>query len=172
MPEGASLDEWEDGSVAITGAKGEFLGGFNAPWAKTAQGRAVPTRYEVEGNTLVQEVDHRALPESAYPVVADPWLGRDLMHQPWVTQDPRGYVINVDPTGWGRAWSGPAAHFAHTSEMRTKLGTQGHLLTPTIEEQLRCHVAFNPFEWGTYNLESWRPWVAWSQQAWPAQCNP
>ncbi|MDI3422540.1 hypothetical protein [Streptomyces luteolus] len=121
MPEGASLDEREDGSVAITGAKGEFLGGFNAPWAKTAQGGAVPTCYEVEGNTLVQEVDHRALPESVHPVVADPWLGRDLMYQPWVMQDPRGYVINVDPT---------------------------------------------------YNLESWRPWVKWSRQAWPARCNP
>lgn len=35
-------------------------------------GKAVPTRYVVEGDTLTQIVNHKGLADVAYPVVADP----------------------------------------------------------------------------------------------------
>lgn len=38
-------------------------------WATDADGRPVPTHFEIEGDTLVQVVDHAG---AAYPVVADP----------------------------------------------------------------------------------------------------
>ena len=47
------------------------VGALSAPWAFDATGRPVPTRYRIEGTTVVQEVDH-ALPGVVYPVVADP----------------------------------------------------------------------------------------------------
>jgi hypothetical protein len=49
------------------------LGVIAAPWARDANGRAIPTRYEIQGTTLVQVVDHRR-PGVVYPVVADPNL--------------------------------------------------------------------------------------------------
>ncbi|MFE7196542.1 hypothetical protein [Microbacterium oxydans] len=49
---------------------GEVLGSFAAPWAKDSAGKDVPTRYELNGQTLTQVVDHDS--SSTYPVVADP----------------------------------------------------------------------------------------------------
>ncbi|MEU8515602.1 hypothetical protein AB0C76_29100 [Kitasatospora sp. NPDC048722] len=42
---------------------------ISAPWAYDANGRALPTRYTVDGDTVTQHVDTRG---AAFPVVADP----------------------------------------------------------------------------------------------------
>lgn len=67
-----------DGSVSLTIAaedEGEgailVVGAIAAPWAVDANGNVVPTRYRVDGATLVQEVDHLA-GNYTYPIVADP----------------------------------------------------------------------------------------------------
>lgn len=63
-----------DGTVILTDAadpNGEPVGLVEAPWAKDATGKDVPTRYVVEGATLVQHVDHQS-GDYEYPVVADP----------------------------------------------------------------------------------------------------
>ncbi len=61
-----------DGSVAVlNGAK--QVGIIAPAWAIDAAGRAVPTRYQVSGNSLTQAVD--AAPETVFPVVADPTYG-------------------------------------------------------------------------------------------------
>lgn len=47
-----------------------------APWATDADGRAVPTRYEIRGDELFQVVSSSA--STSYPIVADPtwqWTG-------------------------------------------------------------------------------------------------
>lgn len=69
VPAGASLQASDAGAVVVDAA-GEVLGTFAAPWAKDADGRDVPTRYEVHGATLTQVVEHDA--DFAYPIVADP----------------------------------------------------------------------------------------------------
>ncbi|MEV7601346.1 hypothetical protein AB0O91_28665 [Kitasatospora sp. NPDC089797] len=72
LPEGARLVPLDGGAVAAVAADGRtVLGGFAAPWAEDADGRTVPTRYRVEGDTLVQTVD--VGPGTAFPVTADPW---------------------------------------------------------------------------------------------------
>ncbi|MFF5253510.1 DNRLRE domain-containing protein [Streptomyces leeuwenhoekii] len=48
----------------------EQVGFFEAPWAKDANGDAVPTRYEVQDGYLVQSVDFTE--STAFPVVIDP----------------------------------------------------------------------------------------------------
>jgi hypothetical protein len=69
-----------DGGAVVTDADGTVLLAAAAPWATDAEGAAVPTRYEVDGSTLTQVVDHTAV-DAAYPVVADPiWLA------PWVVK--------------------------------------------------------------------------------------
>ncbi len=56
--------------VLLLGPNDELLTTFDPAWAKDANGAPVPTRYEIEGNTLVQVVDFTA--DTAFPVVADP----------------------------------------------------------------------------------------------------
>jgi hypothetical protein len=73
VPDGASLAQDHNGTVAIVDADGSPLRVFGAAWAKDAHGLPVPTHYEVRGNTLTQVVDFTA--NTAFPVVADPSTG-------------------------------------------------------------------------------------------------
>lgn len=67
-----------DGSVSLEVTSGESTlildGVVKAPWAYDAEGSPVPTHFEVDGESLVQVVDHTAR-EFVYPVVADPEWG-------------------------------------------------------------------------------------------------
>ncbi|WP_158297050.1 hypothetical protein [Zhihengliuella sp. ISTPL4] len=58
----------DNGTVSISNAT-SFLGGIDAPWAVDADGRSLPTHYEVSGSTLTQIVDTTG---ASFPVVADP----------------------------------------------------------------------------------------------------
>ncbi len=72
-----SLEASDDGSIDVRGADGQVVGEIAAPWAVDATGNPVATHYEVEGNVVVQVVDHTST-DVTYPVVADPtvhWWG-------------------------------------------------------------------------------------------------
>ena len=171
VPDGASLVLDEDGAVQIIGADGKFIGGVAPAWAVDAKGAAVPTRFEVAGATLTQVIDHRGGGFS-YPIVADPWLGQDLYYQPWITFSWQGYAVNVQPTGWGVVWAGPALWWAHRDEVVTKLGSQWWRWTNTIQEQFYCHIFGLPLSLPIYNLESWRPFVGFAVSLVQYRCNP
>jgi hypothetical protein len=66
----------DDGSVLLVAAEGasndrSALGFVSTPWAFDANGNPVATHYVIDGDALVQIVDHDQ-PGVAYPVVADP----------------------------------------------------------------------------------------------------
>ncbi len=90
-----------DGSVSIRldAHTATEVARIAAPWAKDANGYDVPTRYRVEGATVVQEVDHIAA-APAYPVVADPRLTY-------------GWGIYINAYGW--EWMSLAAAVAALS---------------------------------------------------------
>ncbi|MCM3778732.1 hypothetical protein [Microbacterium hydrocarbonoxydans] len=67
-----------DGIVEIVDERGRAVVTIAAPWAMDADGDAIPTAYEVDGNTLTQIVDHTTS-DVSYPVVADP-----IFIAPWV----------------------------------------------------------------------------------------
>ncbi|WP_419554174.1 hypothetical protein [Candidatus Poriferisodalis sp.] len=72
VPEGHTAELQPDGSVRFFDADGNESGGIASPWAIDANGEEVPTRYTLDGTTLIQAIDHEG---AAYPVVADPvWL--------------------------------------------------------------------------------------------------
>lgn len=58
-----------NGSVQFINSAGENSGGIAAPWAFDAKGSPVSTRYELDGSTLIQIVEHHG---ATYPVIADP----------------------------------------------------------------------------------------------------
>lgn len=67
----ASLTQKPDGSVDTRNATGDVIGTVDAPWARDANGTAVPTHYEIQGTTLIQVVEHRSGPY-VYGITADP----------------------------------------------------------------------------------------------------
>ncbi|MCJ1706550.1 hypothetical protein [Microbacterium sp. VKM Ac-2923] len=71
--DGSTVAVADDGSALVIATSGEVLLRAEAPWAVDARGTAVPTHYELDGNKLVQVVDHTR-GDYAYPIVADPRL--------------------------------------------------------------------------------------------------
>ncbi|MGN9844983.1 hypothetical protein ACTMTI_43360 [Nonomuraea sp. H19] len=70
-PEGSMLEVEDDDGTVLIYQDDFYIGEIDLPWAKDANGNAVPTSYRVEGMTLIQTVNHAG---AAYPVVADPAL--------------------------------------------------------------------------------------------------
>lgn len=173
-PAGSTVALTETGEVVITGSAGEFIGGISAAWAYDARGAAVATHYELDGSTLTQVIAHDK--SSAYPVVADPWAGQNLLSWAGVSYYSNYYAVDAQATSWGRTWNGLATHAAHVDELKYKLGGNAWRVDTnngTIREQFLCHVAGNLFEQGTYNMESFRPSVYWPNQLNPVtRCNP
>ena len=61
-----------DGGAEVVNADGTVAFVVAPAWARDANGRDVPTHYEVDGSVLTQVVDHPSAENLAYPVVADP----------------------------------------------------------------------------------------------------
>jgi len=74
VPAGATLVATADGGAEVVGADGQAMAGVAPAWALDASGQPVPTRYRIEGTTLVQVIDHHG---AAYPIVGDPNIDFD-----------------------------------------------------------------------------------------------
>jgi hypothetical protein len=77
LPADAVLQDAGGGMFVVADGDGHPVLIILPAWAKEANGADVPTRYALEGETLVQYVDH-ARAGVEYPVVADPkfeWWG-------------------------------------------------------------------------------------------------
>ncbi|MFI5974866.1 hypothetical protein [Streptomyces sp. NPDC051452] len=70
LPTGATVRQTAEGGLIVFNADGTIIGGLETPWAKDANGNAVPTTYTVDGDTVTQTVTPNA--DTAFPVVADP----------------------------------------------------------------------------------------------------
>ena len=71
VPGGGRVELTADGGAQVLDPAGALISTVAPPWAKDANDAAIPTRFEVEGNTLFQVVEHADAGVS-YPVVADP----------------------------------------------------------------------------------------------------
>jgi hypothetical protein len=70
LGEGSSLSIAPDGGAVIQDSEGAVVGVVAMPWAYDATGSPVPTHYVVDGDALVQVIEHDS--STAYPVVGDP----------------------------------------------------------------------------------------------------
>lgn len=173
VPDGGRLARGEDGSIAVLDARGTPVGGIEAPWARDADGRAVPTEYRIEGDSLIQTVRHQG---AAYPVVADPWLGMDLIQDArwvWVHAVSK-WTLQITPTNWMRqqlsdyfvaraGWDELLAKFQQPLGIHRNHGG--------LFDQFLCHHQFSAFAGNTWNIEDWRPDVSYPGTV-LAQCNP
>jgi hypothetical protein len=158
VPESATLSTTAEGGVVIRDSDGAYLASVAPAWAIDAQGKEVPSRYRIEGTTLIQEVDHgdRGV---AYPVVADPWLCFALINSTsW-----SGSTLRVYPTDYGR-WGASVARSAAWDEVKAKTpGTREN--TSSMTDQFLCHYDARPLTStkASWNLDLNRPYVnyAW-----------
>lgn len=80
LTSGQHLETFEDGAI-ITDDHGTANIAVGAAWAVDANGKTVPTHYEISGSQLIQIVDHTSVTDVAYPVVADP-----IVLAPWMVK--------------------------------------------------------------------------------------
>jgi hypothetical protein len=145
----------------------KLVGGLAPAWAKDADGRDVPTRYEINGLTITQVVEHNGA-NFTYPIVADPWLGVALFSRITVDTYRSQPRVNLDLSRWGWAvytGGGPVGFAAGQVILNTagwdeawgKGGTvRAALDKPSQRQQFSCH-ALGAVAAGTWNLEKYRP---------------
>lgn len=179
LPKGSRVVLSENGTVAILGANGNYLGGIARAWATDSRGASVPTHFEVAGKRLIQVVDHKRLPYS-YPIVADPWLGFDMIGSTtWTSPSPYSPTLSIYPTPWGRAVAASTtfplgsgavavidqlslnAAWSETLSKTTRTG-RPNPDTPTMFVQFECHYFWVskkiPIK-ANWNLDSRRPYA-------------
>lgn len=113
VPEGGEATLFPDETVIITDGDGRAVGGIKAPWAVDANGSSVPTTFRMEGNDLVQTVGFTE--GTAFPVTADPDLGRNVTKRPITEIQAR---LGVPQTGvWDQALSDAVYAFQGAQEI-------------------------------------------------------
>lgn len=147
------IEVLEDGFVVLRDAAGEFVGGSLPAWAVDANGSAVPTHYEINGSTLTQVVSHTAQ-DVAYPVIADPYLGKSLISSVKSSTKWNGKTrYNVYKTSWGQkiAMNGvPHVGGVKLSNGPTIMRSQGWTEAKkkglanvtTLKQQYDCHTLY------------------------------
>lgn len=75
---GGALVPQSDGGVSLIDGLGEEIAMIAPPWAKDAEGRDIPTRFEVDGIHLTQIIDTASVADISFPVVADPAVSTKL----------------------------------------------------------------------------------------------
>lgn len=175
VPAGGSIKIGQGGGVLVKGPDGLLQGGFAPPWAKDNLGRDVATHYELRRSTVVQVVSHHG---AAYPIIADPWMGKDLIKSATWKPQPSGFTLKVTPTGWARGWAGNLkVGQAGWRELYSKYKDKGRGIKVNIRgmrHQYVCHqeyVAVRSPRKETWNLDEWRPDVGYDKTV-DASCNP
>lgn len=160
-----------DGGVTVW-RDGVMVSGLYDPWAVDANGVSVPTRYEVNGSTLTQVVDHRE-GSYTYPIVADP-----SQTLPGSNSYYAKIILNIDSATGTTIVSVYPAPNVNWSRLARSTGVQAYnnIVPSTYEsqkyhDQLVCHWVAAGYFKTPWNLDSWRPNVGYPATV-AAGCNP
>lgn len=178
LPDGATIEQLDGGTVLILDADGEFFSAIAPAWAVDSTGTDVRTHYEIDGTTVTQVVEHRSS-DVSYPVTADPWLGRALWGGTWYNR--KGLYLNkftvsarLSQWGWSiyigsvatSALAGVGGNYiirtaiirtAGWNELKAK---RPRVNTTSMHQQYLCHVRYGYALYGAgfhWDLESARP---------------
>src|SRR5699024_12268203 len=81
-----------------------------------SEGQDVPTRYEIDGTTVTQVIEHTG-DEVTHPVTADPWLGIDLFSETSNDLYEGDLRVNAQKSTWGQI---NHRSEEHTSELQSR----------------------------------------------------
>lgn len=172
IPDYASVEE-TGGAHLFLDADGQMVAGLAPAWAVDANGAPVPTHFEIDGKTVTQTVDFSTT--TAFPVVADPFLGKKLFKSIG-TKYGKYYgvytnvvTLNLSTWGWavytgvGGGVAGVAAGqiILNTNGWNEALAKGGTVKTQlqsksSMRQQFSCH-ALGAIAAGTWELETFRP---------------
>lgn len=103
VPRGQQLSQLPDGSILIgveerSGDDVTFSvsGVLSRAWAQDASGNSLPVRYTVDDSRVTMHVDHSTVPESSYPLVADPTLSGGGWQASWSILNPASVTIKAN----------------------------------------------------------------------------
>lgn len=177
LAEAETIESDVSGFLVIRSADGSPRAYVTPAWAVDAVGRSVPTHYTVSGNVVTQHVDLNDT-EIAYPVVADPWMGSNLVDKATWSKSKSGWTFKVTPTGWARSitfiFNLPVSIFAGYAgwdELYARYKNHGlNTNLGGMKDQYVCHLQFAPTK-STWNLDEWRPNVSYPDTVLKL-CNP
>jgi hypothetical protein len=191
LPTGVKAAVEPNGGVEFLLGNSIYIGGVAPAWARDSRGATIPTHYVVSGSTLTQVIEHQSL-QYAYPIVADPWLGFDLIdHTAWTKDSPYSPTLNVYPTGWGRTVAFSTTYplgglilgtldllsvnaaWSETLALTTRAG-HPNPDTQSMFLQFECHffyVSKYNRDKVSWNLDSLRPFAPLATQI-ASKCNP
>jgi hypothetical protein len=163
LPKGGKLVDAGDGYFAILRNDTTPLAMIEPAWALDADGNNVSTHYEIDGNSLVQVVEHGV--ETTHPVVADPAVAGRYIERFTITQKSNGFTFGIYPVN---AWNPTVSASEYYAEY--KLYVNSHYEGQKYYDQIRCHWDFAPYK-NPWNIDSWRPNVGYAATV-AALCNP
>lgn len=167
LPGVIDLEVIEVGNSAIyrlIGVDGETRGWLSKPWARDANHVDVPTTFSFSNGILTQTLDFSNA-NVKYPVVADPYLGIDLISSvqvvtaglfknvsvavtPWLGSQ---YVLSAFQIPWGHTAAVAIVQTFGWDEVLNKIGTRYGAATrsyvstrPTFKDQFDCHALGAP----------------------------
>jgi hypothetical protein len=178
LPEGHSLiQDPISGLVFIIDSSSHVIGGLAPAWAIDANGTLLNSHYALSGNSVTQIIEGQGI-QIAYPVIADPWLGFDLIdHTTWTNVSSYSPTLAVYPTAWGRTVAAATSYpfggvvlstldilssNAGWSETLNKTYRPGHPdpNTTSMYQQFQCHFFYvskkDPTK-ASWNLDIRRP---------------
>lgn len=172
-----------NGAVFLLKRDGSLLGGFFPPWAHDANGRPVPTHFEIHGSHLVQIVSHQSAASLEYPVTFDPSYATGVLSKSSAqVYSGGGYQVSAWLSAWGRlvyavdsrilaaeAWGLLKKNHWQAADSRW---------VDSLQQQWDCHITGGWLEWDSWDLETKRPpnpdWLSriWNNLLTPAAvCN-
>ncbi|MDY0891526.1 hypothetical protein SOM11_07745 [Frigoribacterium sp. CFBP9039] len=141
LPEGTVVRE-DGGLIFLETRLGVLIGGFTPAWALDAAGTEVPTRYELDGHTLTQVVDHKDADGVIYPITADPAYSHGMIsqvkHERWRNG---GYEIRFTVTALARATQLVNPGFVYSAGLADlRQHHPNSMQYRTMAQQWDCHV--------------------------------
>ncbi|WP_146007718.1 hypothetical protein [Brachybacterium sp. UMB0905] len=172
IPDYSELEE-VNGSYFFLGPTGNVIAGIAPAWARDANGKPVPTHFEIHGKTVVQVIDYSNT--SSFPVVADPYLGKRLFKSIGAKYGKyygvNTNVVTLQLSTWGWAvYTGSGSGIGGVIAGQGILNTNGWkealakggrvksllLSKKSMRQQFSCH-ALGALGAGTWELETFRP---------------
>lgn len=158
VPTGITLRPESDGSITLADADGNSQGSIQPAWAIDANGTPVETRYEIEGSSVTQIVNHQGA-GVMYPVVADPKIyyawWQLFTWSEWRWNATYGMnQLSMELSSWGRSdVILNAGQFVNSGWNLLKTKHSSWIFTASMRQQWECHVLGGIAEWGTFDLE-------------------
>lgn len=148
-----------DKYIVVLDSHGDISAVVDEPWAKDALGKDVPTYFEIQGEKLIQHVEHKS-GKYTYPIVADPVYSRGIISkvvaEEWTAKTHWHVAINVTLKAralWGIGQS-DKVYRDGLADLRQHHPTS--MGSDTMAQQWECHVVGLPMT-RTIDLESIRP---------------